>query len=81
MAPTPKRALPAKPLKGEPWTRATVAEGQLALRGDYTPIADMRASKTYRSLAAEKLLLKFFIETTEVDAETRVVGEQRRARG
>ena len=54
---------------------------QLALRSDYTPITDMRASKAYRSLAAEKLLLKSFIETTEADAETRVVGERRRVHG
>jgi len=82
MAPTPKRALACEAaLKGKPWTRATVAEGQLALRRDYTPITDMRASKAYRSLAAEKLLLKFLIETTEADAETRIVGERRRAHG
>ncbi len=82
MAPTPKRALACEAaLKGKPWSRATVAEGQLALRRDYTPITDMRASKEYRSLVAEKLLLKFFIETTEADAETRVVGERRRAHG
>ncbi len=82
MAPTPKRALACEAaLKGKPWTRAAVAEGQLALRRDYTPITDMRASKAYRSLAAEKLLLKFFIETTEADAETRVIGDRRRAHG
>jgi xanthine dehydrogenase small subunit len=82
MAPTPKRALACEAaLKGKPWTRATVAEGQMALRRDYTPITDMRASKEYRSLAAEKLLLKLFVETTEADAETRVVGGRRRANG
>jgi xanthine dehydrogenase small subunit len=82
MASTPKRALACEAaLKGNPWTRATVAEGQMALRRDYTPITDMRASKEYRSLAAEKLLLKLFVETTEADAETRVVGGRRRANG
>jgi xanthine dehydrogenase small subunit len=82
MAPTPKRAPACEAaLKGKPWTRATVAEGQLALRRDYAPITDMRASKDYRSLVAEKLLLKFFIETTEADAQTRVVGERRGAHG
>src|SRR5262245_20833280 len=82
MAPTPKRALACEAaLKGKPWTRATVAEGQLALRQDYTPISDMRASKEYRSLVAEKLLLKVFIETIESDTQTRVVGERRRAHG
>src|SRR5215468_6158766 len=82
MAPTPKRALACEAvLKGKPWTRATVAEGQLALRRDYAPITDMRASKDYRSLVAEKLLLKFFIETTEANAQTRVVAERRGAHG
>jgi xanthine dehydrogenase small subunit len=82
MAPTPKRALACEAaLKGNPWTRATVAEGQLALRRDYAPITDMRASKEYRSRVAENLLLKFLIETTEADAETRIVGDWRRAHG
>src|SRR5262249_53580798 len=82
MAPTPKRALACEAvLKGKPWVRATIAEGQLALRRDYTPIADMRASKNYRSLVAEKLLEKFFVETTEADSETRVIGERRLAHG
>jgi xanthine dehydrogenase small subunit len=82
MAPTPKRALACEAaLRGKPWTRATVAEGQLALCRDYAPITDMRASKDYRSLVAEKLLLKFFVETTDADVGTRVVGERRRAHG
>jgi xanthine dehydrogenase small subunit len=75
MAATPKRARHCeKALIGKPWTRESVAEGQVALRQDYTPIGDMRASKTYRGLVAENLLLKLFHETTEPQAETRVVG-------
>ncbi len=75
MAATPKRALSCeKALIGRPWTRETVTQGQAALRRDYAPISDMRASKAYRSLVTENLLLKFFNETTEPDAETRVVG-------
>lgn len=82
MAPTPKRALACEAaLRGKPWTRATVAAAQLALRSDYAPITDMRASKAYRSLVAEKLLLKVFVETTEAEAATRVVGERSRAHG
>ncbi len=77
MAATPKRA-PAceSALKGRPWTRATIAEAQLALRQDFSPITDMRASRSYRAQVAENLLLKFFIETTEAGAETRVVGRR-----
>ena len=82
MAATPKRALACEAaLKGRPWTRATVADGQRALRQDFTPITDMRASKAYRGLVAENLLLKFFLETTDADAATRVVGSWRRAHG
>ena len=75
MAATPKRAIACEAaLKGKPWTRSTIAEGQMALRRDYAPITDMRASQAYRSRVAENLLLKFFIETTETSAATRVVG-------
>ena len=81
MAATPKRALACEAaLKGKPWTRITIAEGQMALRRDYAPITDMRASQAYRSRVAENLLLKFFVETSESQAETRVVG-RRRAHG
>jgi xanthine dehydrogenase small subunit len=82
MAATPRRALACEAaLKGKPWTRATVAEGQRALRQDFSPISDMRASKAYRGLVAENLLLKFFIETSDPTAETRVVDGKRRAHG
>lgn len=82
MAATPRRALACESaLKGKPWTHATVAEGQRALRQDFSPISDMRASKAYRGLIAENLLLKFFIETSEPTAETRVVAAKRQAHG
>ncbi|HEY2889040.1 MAG TPA: xanthine dehydrogenase small subunit [Dongiaceae bacterium] len=72
MAATPKRARHCEQtVIGKPWTRETVAGGQAALRQDYAPISDMRASKTYRSLIAENLLLKFFHETGEPDTQTR----------
>jgi xanthine dehydrogenase small subunit len=82
LAATPKRASTCEAaLKGKPWKRATVAEGQHALRPDYAPITDMRASAAYRIVVAENLLLKFFIETTEAGVETRVVGDRRQAHG
>jgi len=66
MAAIPKRARECeRTLIGRPWTLETVREGQAALRRDYTPISDMRASRGYRALAAENLLLKFFHETGE----------------
>jgi xanthine dehydrogenase small subunit len=82
MAATPRRALACEAaLRGKPWTRATVAEGQRALRQDFAPISDMRASRAYRGLVAENLLLKLFIETSEPSAETRVVGRRKQADG
>src|SRR5262249_61023403 len=81
MAATPKRALACEAaLKGKFWTRAAIAQGQMALRHEFVPITDMRASRDYRARVAENLLLKFFIETTESAAATRVV-ELRRAHG
>jgi len=72
MAAIPKRARECEAaLIGRPWTLETVREGQAALRRDYTPISDVRASRSYRALAAENLLLKFFHETGEGAALTR----------
>jgi xanthine dehydrogenase small subunit len=80
MASTPKRARHCeKALIGKPWSRETIANGQVALRQDYAPITDMRASKTYRSLIAENLLLKFFHETSEPAAATRIAGATAKA--
>jgi len=85
MAATPKRARHCeKALIGRPWSRETIAGGQAALREDYAPISDMRASKTYRSLIAENLLLKFFHETDaeaggEAHPETRVIAAAAKA--
>ncbi len=80
MAATPKRARHCeKALIGRPWTKATITQGQVALRQDYAPITDMRASRTYRSLIAENLLLKFFHETSGAGGETRVVAAAAKA--
>ena len=46
---------------------------------DYTPISDMRASAQYRLTVAQNLLRKFFIETTQPEARTRIVAERRAA--
>jgi xanthine dehydrogenase small subunit len=81
MAATPKRALACEAaLKGRPWIQATIDAARPALRKDFTPITDMRASQIYRGLVAENLLSKFFIETTDGGAETRVL-DRRQAHG
>jgi xanthine dehydrogenase small subunit len=46
---------------------------------DYTPMTDMRASARYRLRVAQNLLRKFFIETTQPAARTRIVAERRAA--
>ena len=75
MAGTPKRAAGAeRALLGQPWTRTSIEAAQQALAGDFTPLDDWRASAAYRSMIAANLLLKFFVETDDPTAETRLVG-------
>ena len=80
MAPVPKRARAAEAaLKDKPWTRETIEAACRILSEDYTPITDMRASAQYRLRVAQNLLLKFFIETSDPQARTRIVAERRAA--
>jgi xanthine dehydrogenase small subunit len=63
MAATPKRARAAEAaLTGKPWSMASVRSAAAALRGDFAPISDMRASASYRMRAAAALLERFFDE-------------------
>ncbi|HJT14113.1 MAG TPA: xanthine dehydrogenase small subunit [Dongiaceae bacterium] len=80
MAPVPKRARQAEAaLKGKPWTRETIEAACWVLSEDYTPISDMRASARYRLRVAQNLLRKFFIETSQPAAKTRILAERRAA--
>ena len=80
MAPIPKRARQAEEaLKGKTWNRENVEGACWILSEDYTPISDMRASAQYRLRVAQNLLRKFFIETTEPTARTRIIAERRAA--
>ncbi|MDB5841915.1 MAG: xdhA [Herminiimonas sp.] len=64
MAATPKRAAKAEAaLTGSPWNQATVEAAMAALRQDYAPLTDMRASGGYRMKAACNLLRRFWLET------------------
>jgi xanthine dehydrogenase small subunit len=63
VAATPLRAIAAEEsLRGQPWTRETVAAaaGELARAG--TPMGDHRASEGYRIAMLRNSLLKFFAE-------------------
>ncbi len=77
MAATPKRARHAEAaLAGKRWSEASIAAAMQALEQDFAPISDWRASAAYRMLAARNLLRRLHIETTDEDAETRLVGER-----
>jgi xanthine dehydrogenase small subunit len=75
MAATPKRAAACEAaLTGAAWSESAVVAACAALADDFTPLTDMRASAGYRLKVAQNLVRKFFIETTEPDVETRLVG-------
>jgi len=64
MAATPKRATGAEAaLIGQPWNEATMRNAMAAMREDYAPLSDMRASSNYRMQAAQNLLRRFWLET------------------
>jgi xanthine dehydrogenase small subunit len=61
MAGIPKRAVSAEAaLVGRPWTLETVKAAQAAIRKDFTPLSDMRASAAYRLETAGNMLLRYF---------------------
>ena len=61
MAGTPKRAAAAEAaLLGKAWTLETMRTARAALRADFAPLSDMRASAAYRSTAAGNMLLRYF---------------------
>ncbi|SFG93420.1 xanthine dehydrogenase small subunit [Palleronia marisminoris] len=63
MAATPKRARAAEAvLTGRPWTAESFEAAAEALAEDFTPFSDWRASAGYRTMAAQNLLRRFFLE-------------------
>lgn len=65
-----------KVLTGQPWTDASVAAAEAALKAEFTPLTDMRATQDYRRLVTAQLLRKFFIETSQPEVNTRVLEEE-----
>ena len=64
MAATPKRAAHAEAaMLSQPWDEATLATAMAAMRQDYAPLSDMRASSDYRMTAAANLLRRFWYES------------------
>lgn len=77
MAAIPKRASACEAaLTGKAWSRENVEAAMAALDSDFAPMSDMRASSDYRRAIARNLLLKFYLETSEVAGETRLVGDK-----
>ncbi len=69
MAGTPKRATKAEAaLIGQPWSEATIRKAMMALKSDFTPLSDMRASAAYRMQGAQNLLLRHFLTRAEATA-------------
>jgi xanthine dehydrogenase small subunit len=64
VAATPRRAPHAeRVLEGQPWNDVTVRRAMAALRNDFQPLSDMRASSAYRTTATQNLLYRYFLET------------------
>jgi xanthine dehydrogenase small subunit len=64
VAATPARAVQTEAfLRGKAWTQATVREAMDILRGEFTPLSDMRASAGYRSEVLGNLLQRFWLES------------------
>ena len=75
MAATPLRAKEVeRSLIGQAWSAETIDAAMGAFERDFTPISDARGSADYRMLAAKNLLRRYFVETHEPLAKTRLVG-------
>jgi len=75
LAGIPKRAPAAEAaLTGQPWTEEVLVRAMAALAEDFQPLTDWRAGAAYRLKAAQNLLRRCFIETTQPQTATRLVG-------
>lgn len=64
VAATPVRALQAEAaLRGRPWTQDATRAAAAALRSEFQPISDMRASAAYRSEVLGNLMQRFWLES------------------
>jgi xanthine dehydrogenase small subunit len=64
VAATPARARQTEAaLRGQPWTPEAVKAAVAALRAEFQPISDMRASAAYRQAVLGNLLQRFWLES------------------
>ena len=69
VAATPMRARQTEAaLRGQPWNTETVVAAQAALRAEFQPISDMRASAAYRQTVLVNLLQRFWLESQGMTA-------------
>lgn len=74
MAATPLRASHVeKALTGRTWDEAAIHTAMKLFEQDYTPMSDMRASAEYRMQIAQNLLMRYFQESQQNPAATRVL--------
>jgi xanthine dehydrogenase small subunit len=67
VAATPVRAAQAEAvLRGQPWTAEAAKQAAAALRAEFQPIGDMRASAAYRSEVLGNLMQRFWLESQGV---------------
>jgi xanthine dehydrogenase small subunit len=67
VAATPVRAVKTEAaLAGKPWTIEAARQATGALRAEFQPISDMRASAAYRSEVLGNLMQRFWLETQGV---------------
>jgi xanthine dehydrogenase small subunit len=67
VAATPVRALQAEAaLRGKPWTQDAANAAAAALRAEFQPIGDMRASAAYRAEVLGNLVQRFWLESQGV---------------
>jgi xanthine dehydrogenase small subunit len=80
VAATPVRALQTEAaLAGQPWTQSAVRAAMAALRAEFEPISDMRASSAYRSEVLGNLLQRFWLESQgmqQINLESFVLKEE-----
>ncbi len=74
VAATPARAVKTEVfLRGKAWSQNVASAAQAALRAEFAPISDMRASGSYRSQVLGNLLQRFWLESqgaTGINLET-----------
>ena len=67
VAATPVRAMQTEAaLTGQAWTHDAVTQAKAALRGEFQPISDLRASAAYRVQVLDGLMERFWLESQGV---------------